>query len=398
MGDKVRVFVVDDSAVVRRIITEIINAETDLEVVGAAGSGERALEKLDEIGADVVTLDVEMPGMSGLDVVTELRKRNPAPAVIMFSASTQRAAATTLEALARGASDYVAKPTGGSAAESIELIRAQMLPKIRVLGRRPLLPTRPPAPLREGPLFPRAARETAPPPSPPSSWPALGAQVAEPLASPLRLARGRAMRLPCELLCIGSSTGGPNALATLLSALPRDLGVPILIVQHMPPLFTKMLADRLSATTPFPTTEVTDGQTLEPGRAYLAPGDFHVQVARAGTKTILQTNQNPPENSCRPAVDVTFRSVAEVFGGRVLAVVLTGMGQDGLLGAERLQATGAQIVVQDEATSVVWGMPGFIAKAGLAEAVLPLSELPLEIIKRVRAGRRTSSSPGGGSL
>ena len=185
-------------------------------------------------------------------------------------------------------------------------------------------------------------------------------------------------------MAIGASTGGPQALSSVLALLSPTLRVPIVIVQHMPPVFTRMLAERLTATTPIPVVEAVDGQRLEPGHAYLAPGDQHMVLQRLHPHVVIHLNRDPPEQSCRPSVDVLFRSVAATYSGQALAVVLTGMGQDGLVGCQALRAAGAQIVVQDEASSVVWGMPGFVARAGLADAVKPLPEISLEISRRLR--------------
>ncbi len=203
--------------------------------------------------------------------------------------------------------------------------------------------------------------------------------------SPPRLRNRIAGRV--DVVAIGCSTGGPNALSQLLPALPDGFAVPVLIVQHMPPAFTRFFAQRLSSLCPLPVKEAAGGEALLPGQVWVAPGGFHLEVAADGARQKLRLSQAPPENSCRPSVDVLFRSLAPVFGGRVLAVVLTGMGQDGLRGCELLAAAGAQIVAQDEASSVVWGMPGFVAKAGLAEAVLPLSEIAGRIVERVAAFR-----------
>jgi two-component system chemotaxis response regulator CheB len=423
--DKVRVLVVDDSMVMRRVVSDVLAGEADLEVQPPAAGGALALARLDAGPIDVVVLDVEMPEMSGLDVLAELRRRRPAPVVIMFSASTQKAAATTLEALALGASDYVTKPSTGSAAESVELIRTQLVPKIRALGRRAQarLSSGTPSPVASGTS---GTTSGAPSPSPalparstraesrdpwPTNAPVQGS-TATPSASLSRAAGIRtpsavvarrtpsgnftpvASGRPVEVLAIGASTGGPNALGVLLKELPANLPVPIVIVQHMPPLFTKMLAERLTATTPIPVDEAAYGQPLVAGRAYLAPGDQHLIVQRQGVQVVALLNRDPPENSCRPAVDVLFRSVAAVYGGAVLGVILTGMGQDGLLGCQALRGAGAQILAQDEASSVVWGMPGFVARAGLADAVRPLADLPAEILRRVRSGSPLASKAG----
>jgi two-component system chemotaxis response regulator CheB len=426
--EKICVLVVDDSMVFRRVVTDILAAEEDLDVQPPAASGALALARLETTPVDVIVLDVEMPEMSGLEFLEKMRARRPAPIVIMFSSATQRAAATTLDALSLGASDYVAKPSGmGSAAASIELVRAQLLPKIRALGRRPqarasattgarsMRPTgRASPPTGDGPQALAAAPSrrdevaaTHGLPAPriePSSprdvlndalvpqrhtWEG-GPPPSTSLANQTR--RALSATTP-ELVAIGASTGGPNALAAVLRQLPASFPVPLVIVQHMPPVFTKLLADRLTATTPIAVDEAVDGHMLIPGRGYLAPGDHHMVVRRQGLHLALSLNQSPPEHSCRPAVDVLFRSIA-ACSVPTLAVVLTGMGQDGLSGCHALKAVGAQILAQDEASSVVWGMPGFVVRAGIADAVVPLDEMPAEIMRRLHpnavSGRGTS--------
>lgn len=401
MDDRIRVLVVDDSAVMRRLLFDILSAEPDLDVQTPAASGASALARIETSSVDIMVLDVEMPDMSGLDVLKALSGRPSAPVVIMFSALTQRAAATTLDALALGAFDYVTKPSQtGSAAASVELVRAQLLHRIRVLGRR--LPQR-----RTPSSVARNETERRPPPPAADSsiWPSNppiqgGSAPASPSASFRRAPSGvvPAPRTPSgvwrepsasrhrspEIVAIGASTGGPQALSSVLALLSPTLRVPIVIVQHMPPVFTRMLAERLTATTPIPVVEAVDGQRLEPGHAYLAPGDQHMVLQRLHPHVVIHLNRDPPEQSCRPSVDVLFRSVAATYSGQALAVVLTGMGQDGLVGCQALRAAGAQIVVQDEASSVVWGMPGFVARAGLADAVKPLPEISLEISRRLR--------------
>jgi two-component system, chemotaxis family, protein-glutamate methylesterase/glutaminase len=359
---KARVLIVDDSALIRRLITDILSAAPDIEVVAAVGNATLALSRIEQGSIDVVTLDVEMPGMNGVELLREIRKLAPRLPVIMFSSLTRKAAATTLDALANGATDYVAKPSGtGSFEASSQQVKNELLPKIRGLApaagdsqtmAKPLPPARPPSPSRP----------------PPTARPVL------------------------DVLVVGSSTGGPNALAELFRAIPATFPLPVLIAQHMPPLFTRLLAERLTASCPMSFEEARQGAVLEPGKAWVAPGDHHMRVVRKGTQALLSLDQEAPENSCRPAVDPLFRSASEVFGSRVLAVILTGMGQDGLKGSERLRAQGAQILVQDEQSSVVWGMPGFVAKAGLADATLPLAELSAEILRRV--SRSTAARAG----
>ncbi|MBX7100403.1 MAG: chemotaxis-specific protein-glutamate methyltransferase CheB [Myxococcaceae bacterium] len=351
----VRVLIVDDSRVIRRLVADVLSTEQDIAVVGMADSAAAALSQIEALQPDLVTLDVEMPDRSGLDALVDIRARAPRLPVIMFSSLTQRAAATTLDALARGATDYVTKPANtGDRAASIALVRAQLVPKIRALA---------------GPTV--RARATAPAPS---------------------LSAGGTSPQRVEVVVVGCSTGGPNALSEVFRNLPRKLDVPVLVVQHMPPLFTQLLAERLGKTCPLRVCEASDGQRVEAGQVYVAPGNHHLELERDPAGVVVRTHQGPHENSCRPAVDVLFRSAAAVHGGHVLAVVLTGMGQDGLRGCERLRAAGAQVLVQDEATSVVWGMPGFVAQAGLADDVLPLGDLAAAITRRVRGGERATPS------
>jgi two-component system, chemotaxis family, protein-glutamate methylesterase/glutaminase len=360
---RTRVLVVDDSSVIRRLLTDILSADPQIEVVGTAPNATLALAKIQQSMPDVVTLDVEMPDVNGLELLVQIRKLAPKLAVIMFSALTQRAAATTLEALALGATDYVTKPAGtGSREASIEQVRRELLPKIKILGRVP-----------GAGATPVATSEVK-------------------LTRPPTTAPRRSERL--EVVAVGSSTGGPNALAALFQEIPANLPVPVVIVQHMPPLFTEMLATRLGATCKLRFREAHDGDELGPGGVWIAPGDHHMRVVREGNKVKVALNREPPENSCRPAVDVLFRSVAATFGAHSLAVVLTGMGQDGLRGCESIRAAGGQIIVQDEATSVVWGMPGYVARAGMAEKILPLGDIAAELLRRaVGATVPTFASP-----
>lgn len=358
---KIRVLVVDDSVVVRRLIASGLARDPGIEVCGTAANGALALKLLPQCSPDLVTLDVEMPEMDGLATVKEIRKAYPRLPVIMFSAVTERGAASTLEALRLGASDYVTKPSNRGSL-GVAAIEADLLPKVRALCRVP----------------DQAKTQNA----------AFAPNGRSALAS---RAASRPQPQPVEILAIGSSTGGPNALADIVPHLPRDLRVPIVIVQHMPPLFTKMLAERLQSAGPFKAVEAANGMKLQPRTIYVAPGGFHMTLRRRGTSIEVALNQDPPENSCRPAVDVLFRSVAEVYGASTLAVVLTGMGSDGLRGCENIHRAGGQILTQDEATSVVWGMPGVVAKAGLSDRTLPLDQIAMEIRRRVeRTAQRAS--------
>ncbi|MFL5494137.1 MAG: chemotaxis response regulator protein-glutamate methylesterase [Gemmatimonadales bacterium] len=353
---RIRVLVVDDSVVIRRMLSNVLADDSALEIAGAAANGHIALAKLDQVNPDVVILDVEMPEMNGLQTLAELRARRPRLPVIMFSTQTERGARITIEALTLGASDYITKPVSlGGVVLATQRVREELIPRIKALCR------------------PAGGLSSSP------------ARISTPPSAKSRVSAGPG---PIEVLCIGVSTGGPNALAGLLPELPADFAVPILVVQHMPPLFTTFLADRLNARSRIRVREAAAGVRLEPGVAWLAPGDWHMELERSEGGVLIRTHQGPQENSCRPAADVLFRSVASIYGRRVLAVVLTGMGQDGLRGCELVKEAGGQIVVQDEATSVVWGMPGYVAQAGLADRVLPLDQIAGEIVRR--AGRARS--------
>lgn len=355
---------IDDAVVVRKIVTDLITADPALEVAGTAANGRIGLAKIPQVNPDVITLDVEMPEMDGLQTLAAIRKLYPNLPVIMFSTLTQRGAATTIEALTLGATDYVTKPANvGSVTEAMNCLRTQLIPKIKLFCNRGSVATARPV---GGPLLKAAGKSVH-------------------LAAPRT---GTSANALVEIVTIGVSTGGPNALSALLPELPGDLPVPIVIVQHMPPVFTKLLADRLGTQCALKVHEGVSGDVVKPGHVYIAPGDFHMLVKRDASRAMrLMMNQNPHENSCRPAADVLFRSVVEASRAGTLGVVLTGMGQDGLRGCERIREAGGQILAQDEASSVVWGMPGFVARAGLADQVLPLKMIAAEIVRRVRKGR-----------
>ncbi len=366
---RIRVLVVDDAVVVRRVVPEELNKDPDIEVVGVAANGSIGLMKLAQLGPDLLLLDVEMPVMDGLQTLAEVRRRHPKLPVIMFSTLTERGAITTLDALALGASDYATKPANvGNGAQARQLIHDELIPKIKhLIGRRPQSSPRLPAPPAAG-AVPR-----------PSSL-----DLGRPRPSALDLPRPRpAFRGRVEVVVIGASTGGPNALARLLPELPAKFPAPVLIVQHMPPVFTRFLADRLNGRCSLPVREAVAGARLEAGQVWLAPGDFHLGIRREGAGAATVLHQGPPENFCRPALDVLFRDAAAVFGAAVLAVVLTGMGQDGLAGCRHVRAAGGQVIVQDEASSVVWGMPGAVRRAGLADSMLPLEQIGAEVLRRM---------------
>ncbi|GAA3871784.1 chemotaxis response regulator protein-glutamate methylesterase [Saccharothrix violaceirubra] len=341
----ISVLVVDDSVVIRRLVTDALGSDPRVRVVGTAPNGRVALQKIDQLKPDLVTLDVEMPVMDGVTAAREIRLRHPKLPIIMFSTLTSSGAEATLAALSAGASDYVTKPSNfGSVAESVRSVREELLPRIHALCERP----RPMA---------------APPP------------VRRPAGGGPRPARGQT-----RVVVVASSTGGPTALRQVLRGLPARLSVPIVVVQHMPPVFTGMLAQRLDTENAVRVVEATDGMILEPGTVYIAPGDRHLEVAGAGKMVKTRLHDGPKENHCRPAADVLFRSAARVYGNSALAVVLTGMGRDGAEGCRALSAAGAQVLAQDQASSVVWGMPGAVVEAGLADAVVPLGGMADRIL------------------
>ncbi|CAN1496077.1 CheB Chemotaxis response regulator containing a CheY-like receiver domain and a methylesterase domain [Burkholderiaceae bacterium] len=356
--DKIRVLIVDDSAVMRRIIMTTLLRHADIEVVGTAEDGLEAIEMIERIKPDLITLDVEMPKMDGLTALKEIRKLDRDLPIIMFSSLTQRGGEATITALTNGASDYVGKPSDKSnMAEALRVLEDELIPKIRELCK----PT-------------QAKPSRIIPPK-------------EIIAEAKQQIFAKRSGLPSsriEALCIGVSTGGPAALMELFAAWQSPLSVPIFIVQHMPPKFTELLATRLTSVGVIPVVEAQHGQEAIAGKAYIAPGGKHLELRKSGAKVVMMLNEDPPENSCRPAVDVLFRSAAKIYGGHLLALVLTGMGYDGLKGAVDIVNANGRVLVQDEETSVIWGMPGAIANANLAEKILPLSEIPNEVVFRTQ--------------
>jgi two-component system chemotaxis response regulator CheB len=346
-----RILIVDDSAVIRRVLSNLLAADPEIVVAATAGNGIQALERIPDARPDLVTLDIEMPAMDGLETLVEIRKRYPHLPVIMFSTLTERGATATLDALARGASDYVTKPSNENPDLTPEHVGEELIRKIKSLCavRAPQLAVR------------------APLVSPPRPEPRLGR---------------------VDVVAIGTSTGGPNALTALIPQFPANFPVPIVIVQHMPPLFTRLLSERLDSLGKLKVREGKDGERLRAGEVWIAPGDHHMTVAHKRGEFILALNNDPPENSCRPAVDVLFRSVAQTYKANVLAIVLTGMGADGTRGSAMVREAGGQLIVQDEASSVVWGMPGSVVSAHLEPQIYPLAGICNETVRRV-AVRRT---------
>ncbi|WP_224246236.1 chemotaxis-specific protein-glutamate methyltransferase CheB [Hyalangium gracile] len=345
----IRILVADSSAVARRELSQMLSSEPGLEVVALSPTGRVALEQTAKLQPEVIVLELSLQDMSGLEVLKELRRQFPRLPVLIFSALAASTGNLTLDALAHGASDYITKPTTAGGVPFLEQARQQLVTKIRELHSR-IQPEPPKI------IPPRKRHELARPPQ--------------------RQAR-------IGVVVIGASTGGPNMLNEVIAALPADFPVPVLITQHMPPVFTKLFAERLDTLTPLQVREAVAGEQVRAGQVWVAPGDYHLALVREGPLVKLSTNRGPMENSCRPAVDVLFRSAATVYGAGVLAVVMTGMGKDGMKGCQVVSQAGGRIIVQDPATCVVGSMPQAVLEAGLAHHVVPLKNLGAEIIRRV---------------
>lgn len=344
----VRVLIVDDSAVVRGILGRVVDSAPDMRVVTTACNGRDAIDALRLHPADVVLLDIEMPVMDGLTALPRLLAQCPGVRVLVASSMTRQGATIAMRALALGAVDCVHKPSARAGmVAGLEEVGAEIVQKIRAIAHRD------PAELRGVAAVEKQGSQA---PVPSSEF--------EP-----------------QVLAIAASTGGPNALSAVISALPGDFPLPILVTQHMPAIFTTMFAQRLAREGRLPCSEAVDGETLEPGHVYVAPGDHHLTVRLTGVARIptAYITRDPPEHHCRPAADPMFRSAAKAFGAGVLGVVLTGMGEDGRRGCEAIVQAGGRVIVQDEATSVVWGMPGSVVAAGVPCTVLPLGAIAAHV-------------------
>jgi len=364
----------------RRILMTALSKHADIHVIGHAENGQVAVDKVRASPPDIITLDVEMPVMDGITALKEIRKFNTKIPIVMFSAFTQRGAKATMDALTNGASDYVGKPSNiQNPEEAFKFLDEHLIPKIRSLCARS----------RNGSVAPslrdrgNERRESQSVSNPVTGLVKSNFVVQKSSISPVTRDVNRPL-LPIDGIVIGVSTGGPAALMRVFELWKSPLKVPVFIVQHMPPVFTQLLANRLTEIGVIPVMEPYDGQEAQAGKAYIAPGGWHMYLKRQGTKVFIGLNDDPPENSCRPAVDVLFRSAALVYKRSLLGVVLTGMGQDGLLGAQDILRENGSVIVQDQETSVIWGMPGVIAKADLADKVLPLDEIPNEILYRTQ--------------
>jgi two-component system, chemotaxis family, protein-glutamate methylesterase/glutaminase len=359
--DVIRVMIVDDAIVVRGLLVRWIEAEAGLQVVASLRSGREAIEQVARANPDVVILDVDMPDIDGITALPRLFEKRRDLVVIMSSTLTRRNAEVSLRALSLGAADYVPKPESTREITSSASFRRDLIEKIRALGAR-----------RRQRLSSARSLPWAVPAVGPWSRPLAGTEPSDSVAFKLR----PFAVVPPRVLLIGSSTGGPQALGAIVGGIGNVIDqVPVLITQHMPPTFTTILAEILERASGRPAQEATDGEALRPGRIYIAPGGRHMKAVRRNNVPVVALDDGPPINFCKPAVDPMFSSAATAWGGANLALVLTGMGSDGTRGAADLVAAGGSVIAQDEETSVVWGMPGSVTKAGLCSAVLPVDQI-----------------------
>jgi two-component system chemotaxis response regulator CheB len=351
---KIKVLVVDDAVVIRKILSDVLAADEEIEIAGTAANGKIAMQRIEQLKPDIITLDVEMPEMDGIATLTAIKAAYPQIPVIMFSTLSERGAEITLEALKKGASDFVTKPANvGSVVEAKERVKNDLIGKIKSLCHKKKIVKPNQEFVLKAPQLPTRTKPKG----------------------------------PFKICCIGVSTGGPNALAAILPKLPQSFPVPILVVQHMPPVFTRLLAERLNSQSLNLVHEAVHGVEILPGNIYIAPGNYHLKIVKKEGRVFTELNQDNPENSCRPAVDVLFRSAVEIYKHETLAVILTGMGYDGTKGCAEIREKGGMILAQDELSSVVWGMPGSVVKAGLADEIVALADFPSAISEKFKLER-----------
>jgi len=371
---RLKVVVVDDTITYRKIVTDILSELPDVEVVGTANNGKIALNKIASLKPDLITLDIEMPEMNGLDVLAHIQKEHPDIGVIMLSTSTREGGEMTIRALELGAFDFIPKPLSGTMAENRNEIKNLLAPILKAFKRRQEIKN-----ILKGETIATGKKSDL------SSKKKKSSAESENVAGHMKKISGR-LRIKSEIIAIGISTGGPNALAKMMPLIPPDIGVPILIVQHMPPIFTASLARSLNAKCNLSVVEARDGQLLTMNTVLIAPGGKHMKVAAGtdGKNRIIRITDDPPENSCKPSVDYLFRSVAEHYVGRATGVIMTGMGSDGTKGAELLKKSGSFIIAQDEDSCTVFGMPKDVIESNLADIVLSLDKIPVEIVNTVK--------------
>jgi two-component system, chemotaxis family, protein-glutamate methylesterase/glutaminase len=363
----IRILVVDDSVVYRKIVKDVLTGMDGVEVVGVAANGKIAMQRIEQCQPDLLTLDLEMPEMDGLEVLRQLKNIGDDVRAIMLSGANTQDAKSTMTALELGAFDFVAKPTSGSAEENVEMLRHNLCNKIQAFASARHIH----ALMHNAVRGSSATVETSP-----------GRQ--RPHYVPKSIPKGSLVRP--EVVAIGISTGGPAALIRMLPRLPVNLSVPVLIVQHMPPVFTNSLATDLNRRCALAVCEASDGQQVVPGHVYIAPGGKQMKIEQENEQIVVHITDDPPENSCRPSVDYLFRSVAKVYGGNAIGVIMTGMGSDGTLGCRQMKQQGASIIAQDKDSCVVFGMPRAPVEEGVADVVAPLDSIAAEIVRIIGKG------------
>ncbi len=375
--EPIRVMVVDDSAFIRGILSRWISEEPDLTLIASHPNGRRAVDDVVRSQPDVAILDIEMPEMDGLQALPLILEKRPGTAVIMASTLTRRGAEVSIRALTLGAADYVPKPDSTNGLLAAADFRHDLISKVRSLG----------AGVRRGKSFrtpaPATARQT-----PGASAPAAARAAVIPAAAKPKVRLRPASMSAVRALAIGSSTGGPQALTRFFTDAGSALTtIPVFVTQHMPPTFTTILAEHIAKASGRPAAEGIDGEPVRPGHIYVAPGGKHMLVAKSNGTTVIKLSDAPPVNFCKPAVDPMFQSIADVYGSATLALVLTGMGSDGAKGATIIADGGGAVIAQDEASSVVWGMPGATAEVGACSEILPITEIGPRVVRRISGGR-----------
>ncbi len=368
-NSSIKVLVVDDTAVYRRIASDVLAEIPGVEVIGAASNGRIAMNKIASLKPDLLTLDIEMPEMNGLEVLSRIKKECPDIGAVMLSTLTLKGGDMTMKALELGAFDFICKPQSGNMDENRQALKKAMTPILKAFSRTKEIKRL----LKGGHGLQKTEQQTK----------KLSGQGS---ANRKKTGVTGSQRRKSEIVVIGISTGGPNALADMMPKLPPGLGAPILIVQHMPPVFTQSLAKSLNSKCPFEVREAVDGEIIQPGKALIAPGgkQMKVEAAANGISRIIRITDDAPENSCKPSADYLFRSVAHHYVGRATGVIMTGMGSDGTLGLKLMKRNSATIIAQDEASCVVYGMPGEAVKAGIVDVVAPLDKIAAEICRTVK--------------
>jgi len=375
MAEKIKIFIIDDELITRRAIINELASNEIFEISGFASDANIGLAKIQCVEAKVVVMSLGVKDMNGLELLSGILKHKPGVIVILLINSSESNVKMTFEALNLGAKDYVVKPPGQPDNAVIKKLTAdEIIPKIKLYSGYSKYELRPKTDAISDIL--------------PDLKNSLNSNQDQ--AAPKNIADpdAKTKKQRIDIVAIGVSTGGPEALLALFSGFPKEFNIPVVVVQHMPAMFTRILSERLSANTGLSVVEAYHGMRIVPGKIYLAPGNYHMTIKREGITFKMFLDQGPHENSCRPSVDPLFRSVSEMYGKNALAVILTGMGQDGYLGCEAIARNGGKIIVQDRETSVVWGMPGAVAEAGLADAVLSVHDIAAEIFKRVNGGTK----------